>query len=90
MIYTDAFILYEYHGNNGFWIWWWSGGVKDPPCSCFVGAFLLVLVYSLSGYARKYEYISRTFTEHSISWGQERAYHRKLTVTVNTVHAKEQ
>jgi hypothetical protein len=20
MIYTDAFILYEYHGNNGFWV----------------------------------------------------------------------
>jgi hypothetical protein len=28
MIYTDAFILYEYHGNNGSWVWWWSGGVK--------------------------------------------------------------
>jgi hypothetical protein len=29
MIYADAFMLYEYHGNNGFWVWWWSGGVKD-------------------------------------------------------------
>ena len=28
MIYADAFILYEYHGNVGFWVWWWSAGVK--------------------------------------------------------------
>ena len=29
MIYTDVFILYEYHENVEFWVWWWSGGVKD-------------------------------------------------------------
>ena len=28
MVYTDAFILYEYHGNVEFWVWWWSAGVK--------------------------------------------------------------
>jgi hypothetical protein len=28
MIYADAFILYEYHENVEFWIWWWSGWVK--------------------------------------------------------------
>ena len=28
MIYTDAFILYEYHGNNEFWVWWWSTRVN--------------------------------------------------------------
>jgi hypothetical protein len=28
MIYTDAFILYEYHGNNEFWVWWWSTRFK--------------------------------------------------------------
>ena len=28
MIYADAFILYEYHGNVGFWVWWWSAGVN--------------------------------------------------------------
>ena len=27
MIYADAFILYEYHENVEFWVWWWSGGV---------------------------------------------------------------
>ena len=29
MVYTDAFILYEYHGNIAIWVWWWSGGVND-------------------------------------------------------------
>jgi hypothetical protein len=24
----DVFILYEYHENIGFWVWWWSGEVK--------------------------------------------------------------
>jgi hypothetical protein len=28
MIYADVFILYEYNENVGFWIWWWSAGVK--------------------------------------------------------------
>jgi hypothetical protein len=27
MIYMDVFILYEYHENIGYWVWWWSGGV---------------------------------------------------------------
>ena len=29
MIYMDVFILYEYHGNIGFWVWWWSGEVNN-------------------------------------------------------------
>jgi hypothetical protein len=29
MIYADAFILYEYHENVEFWVWWWSAGVKN-------------------------------------------------------------
>jgi hypothetical protein len=27
-MYTDVFILYEYHENVGFWVWWWSGEVN--------------------------------------------------------------
>ena len=44
MIYTDVFILYEYHENVEFWVWWWSGGVNFADRAWRIGFKVMRMV----------------------------------------------